>query len=75
MGGAGFCESSGPVNMPERAGTVSELKRCCWHRFNSDSVLAHSGMFIGGLCLIIHCHNAHDEDADGIDKRSIYHDH
>ena len=33
--------------MPEYAGTESELKRCCRHRFNSDSVPAYSGMFIG----------------------------
>ena len=35
-----------PVNMPECADTESGLKRCCRHRFNSDSVPAHSGMFI-----------------------------
>ena len=38
-----------PVKMPECADIESGLKRCCWHRFNSDSVLAHSGMFIGQL--------------------------
>ena len=38
-----------PANMPECASTESELKRCCQHRFNSDSVPAHSDMFIGFL--------------------------
>ena len=36
-----------PINMPECASTESELKRCKQHRFNSDSVQAHSGMFTG----------------------------
>ena len=36
-----------PINMPEFAGTESELKRCRKHRFNSDLVSAHSGMFTG----------------------------
>ena len=36
-----------PVNMPECASTESELKQCCRHPFNSDSVPAHSGMFTG----------------------------
>ena len=40
-----------PVNMSECAGTESELKRCCRHRFNSDSVTAQSGIFIGQVAL------------------------
>ena len=40
-----------PANMPECPCTESGLKRCCWHRFNSDSVPAHSVMFIGKLSI------------------------